>query len=164
MDHIINEIKRALLAGHFYVALLSTLTMPDICAALESPNGVNEKALYLAWRRKWFTSYTFLTAEDIYYLRCGVVHQGRLGHTRSNYKRVVFTLPNSHLNVYHNNVMGDALNLDLVIFCTDMASAVERWYATQQHDPNVQRNLMGLLQYHEHGLAPYFGGNVPIIA
>jgi len=79
------------------------------------------------------------------------------------YARVLFTLPNAHNNVFHQNIINDALNLDAVIFCRDMAGAVARWYAAKQNDPNVTANLPRLVRFHEHGLAPYMVG-MPLIA
>lgn len=55
MEHILNEIERALDAGLYIVALQSTLTLPGICAALESDNGFNDnndKATYIEWYDK----------------------------------------------------------------------------------------------------------------
>ena len=39
MDHILNEIEKALDVGLYIVALQATLTLPGICAALESKKG-----------------------------------------------------------------------------------------------------------------------------
>lgn len=43
------EIERALDAGLFYLAVAMSLTLPDICAALESPNGEASGPKYKAW-------------------------------------------------------------------------------------------------------------------
>ncbi len=96
-------------------------------------------------------------------MRCGVLHQGRLGHPKMQYARILFTLPNPRGAILHNNIIGDALNLDAITFCRDMVQSALRWYEAKQDDPNVLANLPRLVQYHENGLRPYVVG-IPLIA
>lgn len=162
METITNEIERALSAGLYYLALASALTLPDICAALESPTGETSGKQYKAWYAMWLTLYPLVTGDDLYSLRCGVLHQGRLGHPKSQYDRILFTLPDVK-GVVHNVLIDDVLNLDLATFCHDMINAVSRWYVAKHDDPIVLRNLPRLVQYHANGLAPYIVG-IPLIA
>jgi hypothetical protein len=46
MDELTNEIKEAFRRRLLYAALLLTVTLPDICAALESANGFSTEKLY----------------------------------------------------------------------------------------------------------------------
>lgn len=163
METIIKEIESALAAGVYYLALICTLSLPDVCAALESPAGTTSGRQYKAWYSAWLTSHPEITGDDLYSLRCGVLHQGQLGHPDCQYARILFTIPNAAGNVFHRNIIDDALNLDVVTFCRNMIDAVSRWYAANQNDPNVQRNLPRLVQYHAQGLAPYMVG-MPLIA
>jgi len=164
MEMVLQEIERALNCGLYYLALVMTLTLPDLCAALESPNGASSGVRYRAWYDANLAArYTTLTADDCYNLRCGVVHQGRLGHPHLQYGRVLFTVPNAQRNVFHNNIMNDALNLDTILFCGDVIDSVRRWFATAQGTHNVQTNLPHLVQYRATGLAPYMVG-IPLIA
>jgi hypothetical protein len=156
------------------ILLLSVpLRCPTSALRLNHPTGKRRK-LYKKWCAAWLEPYPssirgFLDypypqgiSNDLYYLRCGVVHQGRLGHDRSQYSRIVFTLPNTAQNVVHLNIIGDALNLDIVTFCRDMINAASRWYSAKQNDPHVQANLPWLVQYREQGLASYIVG-MPLI-
>jgi hypothetical protein len=79
---LITEIKEALLHRLLYAALLLTLTLPDICAALESQDGRSTPARYKAWFNSWLRKKYEgqLDAEDMYRLRCAVSHQGRFEH------------------------------------------------------------------------------------
>jgi hypothetical protein len=174
MEVITQEIERALDAGLYYLALVSTLTLPDICAAVESPNGETTGPLYMKWCAAWLEGYPFGPddfsysypkgiGEDLYYLRCGVVHQGRLAHHKSQYSRVLFTIPNTANFISHLGEINDALNLDIVSFCHDMINAASRWYEAKQSDVNVQANFPRLVQYRQQGLAPYIVG-IPLIA
>jgi hypothetical protein len=164
MEVILREIENALAARLYYAALLVSLSLPDICAALESPDGQTSSAKYKVWYDAWMAPlYPQMTSNDLYSLRCGVVHQGRMGHDRMQYARVLFTVPNAQGNVFHRNLLNDALNLDVIIFCRDMVQCVEQWYAAQQNDPNVLANLPRLVQFRPRGLSPYMVG-MPLIA
>jgi hypothetical protein len=163
MEAITKEIQKAMDAGLYYLATMAALSLPDVCAALESPDGETSGAKYKAWYDTWMASlYPEVTNLDLYSLRCGVVHQGRLGHSKMQYGRVLFTVPNRQGNVFHRNVINDALNLDAVTFCNDMVQCVARWYAAKKTDPNVLANLPRLVQLRPQGLAPYMVG-MPLI-
>jgi len=160
MKVITREIEHALDAGLYYLALVSTLTLPDICSALEAPDGETSGPLYKKWCGTWLESYPFGPedfsysypkgiGEDLYYLRCGVVHQGRLGHHKSQYSRVLFTVPNTAQITLHLGEINDALNLDIMSFCHDMINATLRWYTAQQDNAHVKVNLPRLVQYRE---------------
>jgi hypothetical protein len=136
--------------------------------ALESSDGRTTGDRYKAWCRNWIPAgHYYLTEDDMYSMRCGVVHQGQLGIPGKPISRVLFTLRTAAGNVYHNNLMmigsNAALNLDAVLFCSEMADAVRRWMAAKGSDPTVQANLPRLLRLHPNGLAPYIVG-VPVIA
>lgn len=164
METIIRQIEGALAAGLYYLALATSLSLPDVCAALESPDGQTSGAKYQAWFDIWMAPmYPRLTGLDLYRLRCGLVHQGRLGHPQMQYAVILFTLPNPQQNVFHQNIINDALNLDLPTFCRDIAQCVARWYAAKQNDANVRANLPRLVQFRPNGMAPYMVG-MPLIA
>lgn len=46
MELILKEIERALDAKLYYLALQASLTLPDICGALQSDDGVAKKHIY----------------------------------------------------------------------------------------------------------------------
>ncbi|MDP2694408.1 MAG: hypothetical protein Q8O58_06035 [Gallionella sp.] len=164
MEIILNEIDRALDAGLYYLAIAMALTIPDICAALESQNGETSGPKYKAWyTANLGAQYPNVTDADCWSLRCGVLHQGRCGHQNMQYGRILFTIPNAQNNVFHNNIINDALNLDAVRFCHDVVACARLWYARKQNDPVVQSNLPNLVQLRPQGLAPYMVG-MPLIA
>lgn len=161
---ITDEVEKALRANLYYLAVVSALTLPDICSSLESESGSTSSPQYRAWYERWlFPKYNDLTPEDVWSLRCGVIHQGRFGHPRMQYSRVLFTLPNPQNNYFHNNILNDALNLDASTFCRDMVAAVGQWHEAKQGDANVKANLPRLLRLYPTGLAPYMVG-MPLIA
>ncbi len=164
MDRITGEVRHALEVGLHYLAVVVALTLPDICAALESPTGETSGVRYKAWYNTWLAPrYPMITDKDMWSLRNGVVHQGKFGHQDMQYDRVLFTVPNTRHIVIHGTVINDALNLDADRFCRDVIAAVNKWHDAEHEDPNVVSNLPRLIQYREHGLAPYISG-LPLIA
>lgn len=164
METILSEIEGALAARLYYLAIAMALTVPDICAALESPNGQTSGTKYKAWyNTNLANQYPNITDADCWSLRCGVLHQGRCGHPNMQYGQILFTVSNAQNNVFHNNILNDALNLDTVIFCRDVVSSARRWFIQRTNDSAVQANLPNLVQFRPQGLAPYMVG-MPLIA
>jgi hypothetical protein len=166
LETALQEIEKALAANLFYLALVMALTLPDICAALEDENAYSGRDEYKKWYRENLADrFPFMSDADCYSLRCGVVHKGSLGlkSKGSTFSRVLFALPTPRRNIFHNNVLNDALQFDPVIFCADMIAAVRKWYSEHCEDENVKKNLPNVLQVRPNGLAPYMVGT-PIIA
>lgn len=169
MDLILTQITRGLDRGFHYLAVVSTLTLPDICAALEAPDGWSTNARYKAWWDAWMLAkYPLMTSDDAYGLRGGVVHQGKLTkpHKHLTYDRIVFTIHGGMHNCISSNNGGvdeSALQLDAKIFCYDVMDGVRAWYAAKKDDPNVVANMPRVLQFRPDGLHPHFVG-IPVIA
>jgi hypothetical protein len=166
LETILQDIEKALHVGLHYLALAVALTLPGICAALEtgtgSTRGQDEK-LYKRWyQRNLGPRYPDLTDTDCYSLRCGVVHQGRFGTAKMQYGRVVFTLPGGPVGGLHRITINDALHLHLPTFCTDMIEVTRLWYANQSHTM-VPFNERNVVRYRSNGLPPYTAG-LPVIA
>jgi len=122
MKALTDEIMNCLKNGLWHAALVLTLVMPDICAALESPDGFSTPDRYKAWYDRWLKAKydnVGVTSDDIYYLRCGLAHQGKLRHPaiKRNFKRIFFSLRSKDNFFAHCNVFNEALNLDLLMFC-----------------------------------------------
>ena len=163
MDVIIRQIERGLERGFHYLAIVSSLTLPDICAALESANGQTSQPLYRAWYDAWLgPKYPDITSFDMYRLRCGTVHQGTFGPPGMQYERIVFMIRGKG-SFIHCNIVDNVLQLDSERFCHDMIESVKSWYNAKANDPNVQTNMPRVLQFRPNGLPPHFVG-MPVIA
>jgi hypothetical protein len=90
----------------------------------------------------------------MYYLLCGVTHQGKFEHPAMQYERIFFTLRPGGM-FFHCNVFNNALNLGIPMFYKDVIDGVEAWFALKETDENVQKNLANLVQFHPNGLSPY---------
>lgn len=164
MQDIIQQVRAANKAGLYYVSLFSALALPDICAALESENGEASKTKFIVWFETHIAPrYNgFLDGESCYYFRCSMLHQGSTNHPRDRYSRIIFLEPGNSGMVLHNNILNEALNIDVRIFCEDVCAAVERWWATASSQPAFQANIARFVTRHPNGLAPYIVG-VPVI-
>jgi hypothetical protein len=164
MDMILREMDKAIDAGLYYPAVMMALTLPDICSALASANGETGTGKYKDWYNAHLAAtYPEITADDMWSLRNGVVHQGRFGHPKMQYARIVFAIPNQERRRIHRCTGGDALILDAIMFCKDVAQAVTAWFAANSNDRNVAANLSNLVQLRHSGFLPYVGG-IPVIA
>jgi hypothetical protein len=79
LDMALIDIRRALDAQMYYLALIGTLSLIDICSALETPDGKTDKHRFMAWYDKHLgPHYSWLSGQDCYGIRSGMLHQGVL--------------------------------------------------------------------------------------
>lgn len=163
MEDFLQQIEKALDYNLYYIALQASLTLPDICAALEASNGETSKSKYLAWYKQYFKGNIFLSAEDCYYFRCSNVHQAKTIHANSKYARILFIEPQTTTITAHNCILEDSLCIDVNIFCNDMISSVRSWISSVKGTEPFETNYKGLIKRYPNGLPPYIVG-VPIIS
>ena len=128
MRELLEQIKRGLDNNLYYISLFVALALPDICGAIDSEDGTAARERYIQWFNKYVKNkYNNLSGEDCYYFRCSMLHQGSSQHPKSNYSRVLFIEPGFSKYIFHDNVINDALNIDVRIFCKDIIKGVEHW-------------------------------------
>ncbi len=116
------------------------MMMPDVCAALESPDGRTSEARYRAWCERWLDCALFNGLER-YKLRCPLLHQGQAKPDDSRlkpgevlrYDRVAFGPSGSP----HMNVEGSLLQLDVVKLQADTVHGIGEWAAQMEQEQNV---------------------------
>ena len=162
MDRLFDEIGAAVDNGLYFMALVATLTIPDMCAGLESADGKTTGVRYIAWFDHWVAPRYApnFTGSDCWGLRCSLLHQGRAHPHQGLYTRAVFVEPNP-VGVFHNNVLDDALNLDIPFFCRDMIECAQQWLPTVEGTPHFEANRQAFFTRHPNGIAPYIVG-VPV--
>ena len=171
MRELLDQVLRAADARLYYLALFGALAVPDVCASMESADGLTNASRYISWFDSHVApAYTVgpdrqpsLTGEDAYGVRCSMLHQSRTRPHRGAYSRVVFVEPGHHGLVMHNNVMGDALNLDISLFCRDVVTAASDWLVNAERTRTYQANYPHFLQRYPEGIAPYIVG-VPVLS
>lgn len=171
MQTLITQARQAAESQAYYLSLFAALALPDICAAMSSSDGEAKRDRYIAWFDEYVAPMYSVglhhtpsfTGTDCYYYRCSMLHQGSSQHPRSSYSRILFIEPGVSTNVLHNNVLNDALNLDVRMFCHDICDGADHWLASAEGTPEYKANYERFMQRHANGLPPYIVG-VPVIA
>ena len=164
MRDFLEQIREAL--GNprlYYLALFASLALPDICGAISSDNGQAHRKKYIEWYDKYMAhTCHFLAGEDCWRFRCSLLHQGSTQHPKGSYARIVFVEPSATTSVLHCNVLNDALNIDVTVFCADMIQGVENWLQENENTQLYQKNHSKFVRRYPDGLLPYIAG-VPVI-
>lgn len=172
LEQLIDQINIAANRGLEQVAIGMAVALPAICASLEMENGRSQGKEYISWCQANLIGdgFTFVTAEQIYSIRCGVLHGGRGDITNKKgqsqnadgeISRVIFLPPGGFSMT--NCRMNDAYAYGVVEFCRNMGQAALRWYEKNKDDKFVSANIGLMMTYHPNGLAPYTSG-VPVLA
>ena len=153
MKELLDQIGAALEQNLYYLALMGSLAIPDICGAMESEDGEATGARYKEWFDKyvppaWFESEPAVTGEDCYRFRCSLLHQGSSQHERSRYSGVMFLDPRAQNVMCHRSVFisgsGESerrlLVLDIRLFCLEIICGAERWLKQSEGTPDYERN------------------------
>lgn len=164
MRDVLAQIRQALGANLYYLALFAALAMPDICGAIDAEDGQATGRTYAEWFDKYVApKYRgSLTGEDCYQFRCSLLHQGSLRSRKGKYSRLIFVEPSATTNVFHNNVLNDALNIDIRIFCNDIAAGVTRWLDEVETTDRFKTNFDKCVRRYPEGLSPYIVG-LPVV-
>ncbi|MCH2394331.1 hypothetical protein [Oceanibaculum sp.] len=166
IERILNEIKTAVEEKLYYSAIAVALSLPEICSRLEqqTPESNRSEELYNNFFNRYIKKkYPKLKGGDLYYIRCGIAHTSTLSHRKAGFSRIIFTLPDGRGNIFHNNIINDAINIDLTIFCADIIAAVEAWFHENKENDTVLKNLKNAALYRENGIPPYITG-IPVIS
>ena len=154
---LLNEINAAARGGLPFLAVAMAVALPDICVSLSSDDGRTKGERYKQWcRDNLGPEFSFVTPEDLWSMRCGVLHNGRFGDLKHNVERVIFVLPGtiSMANCKSN----DAYLYGVAEFCQNITNAVFNWFEANREDEKVKANLPRLMQYREGGLPPHIVG------
>jgi|HubBroStandDraft_5_1064220.scaffolds.fasta_scaffold399949_1 hypothetical protein len=147
-----EEMQRCADAGAYWSLLHVVVCLPDICGAVQSPDGEAKGWKYEDWCDQWLGS--ALSGKDRYAMRCRLLHQGRAASAKPpNYAGFSFEPPstdgtNFHLTTDSNN----RLRVDVRLFSDQIITAVKRWinyidnYPTSAHAKNVGRYLPDLVK------------------
>ena len=122
-----------------YWALLHlVVVLPDICAALESDDGLTNGNRYKDWCRQHLTQSSKLTGEDWYSIRRGLLHRGTTLSDQGSNKSYSFSQPTPNGLVVHritfNQPSGTHLHLDVGELKKEILAAMQKWF--QQLEQN----------------------------
>ncbi|RWF68718.1 MAG: hypothetical protein EOS26_26925 [Mesorhizobium sp.] len=156
---LLDEINIAAAKGLPFLAVAMTVALPDICVSLSSADGLTTGAKYKAWCTDNLPrdKLSYVTADDLYSMRCGVLHNGRFGDLKHNVARVIFAIPGSGAT-FVNCLAGDAYIYSVVDFCKVFTDAVHQWAEANKGNATIIANMPRLMQYRVGGLSPYIAG------
>jgi len=155
---LLNEINRAAANGLPLIAVAMVVALPDICVSLSSNDGRTNGDRYKEWcRNNLGAEFKWVTPDDLYSMRCGVLHNGRFGDLKHNVGRVIFALPDGTGNAFINCQMNDAYFYSAVEFCKNFTQAVFDWMEANKQSETVRANIGRLMQY-RNGFPPYVAG------
>jgi hypothetical protein len=105
----------------------------------------------------------YMSGQEAYYFRCSMLHEGTTQHKKSSYSRILFIEPGASSNIFHINILHDALNIVVQIFIDEIIVSAERWLGNFQQTDLFQANWTRFVKRYSQGLALYIGG-VAVIA
>ena len=147
MKRFTQAIEKSLAEGNSYAALSLALALPDICANVCSPSAGSQKR-YVKWYNQFMLpkyirhigadkkEHIFLRGEDCYALRCALLHEGTNNITDQRAQEALdsfnFVVPPDGWTV-HMNQDGNALQLQVDVFCRDICSSVHLFISSSVH-------------------------------
>jgi hypothetical protein len=182
MRDVIDQLERSLDQPVYFVSLMAALSIPDIGGALDSDDGAASGERYKAWYERWGRPQFAkmfrdnlppeirddvrvenpLTGDACYRFRCSLLHQGTTQHPKSPYSRIIFIEPGAIAGTFHYNVLNDALNIDVGLFCREMVVGAREWLAAVEGADRFKANYDKFARRYPNGLAPYIVG-APVI-
>ncbi len=158
LDILTEQIVQSAELGFDLLAIGMASALPDICSSLSSEDGRSDSRKYKIWCEKYLIEsyFKFITPEDLYSIRCGLLHQGRFVGLRHTVERVIF-VPKGPVSMVNCQVNG-AYIYGTVEFCTNICRASQKWYDESRGDTSVINNIQHMMDYYQSGISPYIKG------
>lgn len=166
VSQFIDSVKHSLDNNNYFAAIMVSLTLPDICSKIEYGNTEGNKKRYEKWIRNYFLhmlnkeikNIDYLTPENIYQLRCSMLHEGS-----NKAKTNLNTLNIDEIIPYKNDVDWDyiaisdtkilstsekktTLFLDVEFFCKQILNSVENWLEERDDIDQVNLELFSIVR------------------
>ena len=155
---LLNEVNTAASHDLPMIAIAMAVALPDICVSLASSDGRTNPKRYKKWcQDNLGTEFSYVTPNDLYSIRCGVLHNGRFGDIKHSVERVLFSLPKVGPQ-FVNCIVNDAYIYSTVDFCKNFTEVVFRWCEANKNTEPVKTNMNRLMQYRFNGVYPYITG------
>ena len=154
MVNLLDDIQSALHAKAYYFALLGTLSLPGVCAAMEYPDGVAKSDRYeLSFNTRLGQKYRDqLTGKQCYQFRSSMLQEEPMLRQRLSSERVVFVIPGSGSSVGPTMSANRVIYLDLHTFCCDMTDAVQGWLKAVKWTEPFETHMAGIVRMHPRGI------------
>lgn len=173
MEDLISQIRQGLEFNLYYLSLHSTLAIPDICGAINSPSGKASGEKYREWYDKYvLPCFDTLTSDECYEYRCTSLHQGTSepkNHAVKDYERIIFIEPSmNNLIINVKRMKGGldnnyAIMINLKEFCNAILRGAEKWIIDYKNTEPFETNYKRIMKRHPLGIGTYISG-VPVIS
>ena len=143
MKRIINDIKEMVKSRLYYGSLALSLSAIDICSKIEYPNmkkqTLNAKTYnaFMKWIDNFFipiiekrTTEPIINSNDIYSLRCKVLHEGTLNIENPDLSQIILSTGGSHRNkavVSNGKITITETQLNPLLFVDEIVLCIEEW-------------------------------------
>jgi hypothetical protein len=128
----------------FYPALMTAVSVPDICGAL-AHEGRQETKFYI----QWFNDYAAIGFDGLidgkiaWSLRNSVLHQGRLEVKAQSFNQVIIVTDNKGMSINHWGVKKSGkkyLVIELNTFCLQIYQSATKWLDTVETTKKYRNN------------------------
>jgi hypothetical protein len=147
-----DEMTRCRRAKAYWALLHLAVCIPDICGALEAPDGESTGSRYKDWCDRHLPA-AKLNGAERWRLRCKVLHQGRATTDQpGRYTDFTFGQPAATGEVDHYRVVGSTLHTDVGQLADEALDGLDQWIKTVVASPanavakNVAKNLPSLVK------------------
>src|SRR3954454_12197021 len=139
---LVEEIRAAVGANAYYLALFGALALVDICGAAASDNGRSSPAKFKDWVKRHVPEQAG-EPDDLWHLRCSLLHEGRARTQGRDALRIAFCLPGTGQLHNLSTVVGDSQVgwISLEIFISELTSGTLQWLEQYGDTERVRRNL-----------------------
>ena len=188
MRDYFEQVRSSLDKKLYYLALMGSLVIPDMCAAIDSNDGKTDCQKYKKCFKKYYPKKyrvgdfevdSRITANDYYKLRCSVLHEGssrteskgfstnppfNLQNPSVKYSKFIFTGKESNMG---ENVIGNdknkesVLNINIYWFCNNLILGGGEWIRNNEITNNYKKNYGKFLKSHPLGMDGYIEG-IPV--
>ena len=140
INELIKEIGIALQQDCWFVALNTALTLPDICGKAEYP-AYGQKQRYVKWLNRYGRLHfdNLIKADDIYNLRCCMIHQGtpstkQKGKNIEEFELIVSTYEQRNVTEEALYMAPDkyVLSVNVLHICRLLCSAAKTYYESNK--------------------------------
>ena len=167
----VDAAQQCVATKNWYAALTLSLTLPDICSALEDPGPGKVAKRYTDWCRRYLepkftanvgypsTPKVFLSAENLFQARNSIVHEGSpeiIEGKRKELDRFEFFSEGGHMNYVGGNTYNGVLEpsylqLRVDLFCEAIFAAVLKWEQDVAQNQAIQTEMKKLLKINSPG-------------
>lgn len=171
MDALISQTRMAMQAKLYYVALMTSLAIPDIAGALSAEDGHSSQAKYIDWYEKWVRPRLAenrgrenpFSGQACYWFRCSMLHEGSSQDPRSRSHRIIFIEPGApNYSIHYCLIGNEALLIQLDAFVEEVVSGCALWLKSTRGTEPYEKNFGRFAARHPNGLPPYVVG-VPVV-